>query len=175
MSSKIEPGKSYDERISRNGFRFTEQRRQVYDVLMGTRDHPTAVEVFMRVKTKLPSISLATVYNCLETLTECGLLKHVNHHREPSRYCPNLEDHAHLFCEKCGSVMDLSLLPNRQIENVCAVPSGIVISHCEISFRGVCAQCNASAQPPQAAQPAKAGSATKSGGSVRGKLTRGRV
>ncbi len=144
MSSKTEP-KSYDETISENGFRFTPQRRQVYDALMGKRDHPTAVEVFMRVKTKMPSISLATVYNCLETLTECGLVKHVHHHREPSRYCPNLAEHAHLFCEGCGSVIDLPLRPRRRTHDVWEVPSDVVISHQEVSFRGLCPKCSAKA------------------------------
>jgi Fe2+ or Zn2+ uptake regulation protein len=133
--------KSYDETISSRGFRFTAQRRQVYDALMGKRDHPTAVEVFLRAKNKMPSISLATVYNCLETLTECGLVKHVHHHREPSRYCPNLEEHAHLFCENCGSVTDLPLRPKRGMNDIWAVPADVVIAQQEVSFRGLCPKC----------------------------------
>ena len=135
--------KSYDETISEKGFRFTEQRRHVYDALMARRDHPTAVEVFMRVKTQMPSISLATVYNCLETLTECGLLRHVHYHREPSRYCPNLADHAHLFCERCGSVTDLPLRAKRRTAEVWEIPSDVVITQQEVSFRGLCPKCTA--------------------------------
>jgi Fur family peroxide stress response transcriptional regulator len=120
--------KSYDETISEKGFRFTEQRRAVYDALMGKRDHPTAVEVFIRVKGRMPSISLATVYNCLETLTDCGLVKAVNHDREPSRYCPNLAEHAHLFCDGCHGVLDVPLR-----------------SH-EVSFRGLCPKCAAASE-----------------------------
>src|SRR5438552_2501296 len=107
--SRADHSTSYDETISRNGLRFTEQRRHVYDVLIAKRDHPTAVEVFMRVQKKLTGISLATVYNCLETLTECGLVRMVNHDREPSRYCPNLEPHGHFFCDECGTVFDVPL------------------------------------------------------------------
>ena len=142
MRRKPEP-KSYDATISENGFRFTEQRRQVYDALMAQRDHPTAVEVFMRVKSKMNSISLATVYNCLETLTECGLVKHVHHDREPSRYCPNLEEHAHLFCESCGSVTDLPLRVKRRTADIWEVPVDVVISRHEVSFRGLCTKCAA--------------------------------
>ena len=40
---------SPDETIHGRGLRMTDQRRAVYDALMGKRDHPTAVEVFMRV------------------------------------------------------------------------------------------------------------------------------
>jgi len=64
--------KSCNETISQKGFRFTAQRREVYDALLLKRDHPTAVDVFLRVQKKLPGISLATVYNCLETLAEAG-------------------------------------------------------------------------------------------------------
>jgi len=138
--------KSYDETISARGFRFTEQRRHVYDALMARQDHPTAVEVFMRVKTAMPSISLATVYNCLETLTECGLVKHVHHHREPSRYCPNLAEHAHLFCEGCGSVTDLPLRARRQTKDIWELPTDIVVSQHEVSFRGLCCKCAALAE-----------------------------
>ncbi len=142
MNRKPEP-KSYGETISEKGFRFTEQRRQVHDALMTQRDHPTAVEVFMRVKTKMPSISLATVYNCLETLTECGLVKHVHHDREPSRYCPNLEEHAHLFCEHCRSVTDLPLRAKRRTHEIWQMPADVVISQQEVSFRGLCTSCAA--------------------------------
>lgn len=121
----------------------TDQRRAVYDALMGERDHPTAVEVFMRVKSRMPSISLATVYNCLETLTGCGLVKAVNHEREPSRYCPNLSEHAHLFCESCNGVMDVPLRARRRAEDVWDLPETVVISHREVSFRGLCPKCSA--------------------------------
>jgi Fe2+ or Zn2+ uptake regulation protein len=140
MIKKPEP-KSYDETISEKGFRFTEQRRAVYDALMDKRDHPTAVEVFMRVKGKVPSISLATVYNCLVTLTDCGLVKTVNHDRESARYCPNLDEHAHLFCEGCGGVTDIPLRAKKRAHDIWELPEDVTISHHEISFRGLCPKC----------------------------------
>ncbi len=132
---------SPDEHIHGHGLRMTDQRRAVYDALMGKRDHPTAVEVFMRVKTRMPTISLATVYNCLETLTGCGLVKTVNHDREPSRFCPNLKEHAHFFCERCGGVTDVPLRMRRRARDAWEVPGDIVISQHEVSFRGLCPKC----------------------------------
>jgi len=151
--TKKTPAQSYDERISEKGFRFTEQRRHVYDALMAKRDHPTAVEVFLRVKTRMSSISLATVYNCLETLTECGLVKHVHHHREPSRYCPNLAEHAHLICERCGSVTDLPLRMKRRTHEIWDLPSGIIVAQPEISFRGLCVKCARQKKPTRSLRP----------------------
>lgn len=138
---------SPDEHIHGKGLRMTDQRRAVYDALMLQRDHPTAVEVFMRVKTRMPSISLATVYNCLETLTGCGLVKAVNHEREPSRYCPNLEEHAHLFCESCGTVVDIPMRARKRPEDVWALPENAIVSQQEVSFRGFCPACAAKTAP----------------------------
>ncbi len=132
---------SPEDHIHGLGLRMTEQRRQVYDVLMDKRDHPSAVEVFMRVKAKMPSISLATVYNCLETLTSCGLVKMVSHEREPSRYCPNLQEHAHFFCESCSGVMDIPLQAKRHAHEIWQLPKNAAVSHHEVSFRGLCPKC----------------------------------
>jgi len=132
---------SPDETIHGRGFRMTDQRRAVYDALMTRRDHPTAVEVFMRVKGRMPSISLATVYNCLETLTDCGLVKSVNHDREPSRYCPNLEEHAHFFCTDCGAVADIPLRSKKQPRDIWDVPAEILIEQSDVAFRGLCPKC----------------------------------
>ena len=63
----------------------------------------------LRVKEKLPTISFATVYNCLETLVGCGLVKQVNLDRSPARYCPNLQPHAHFKCMESGEIHDLPI------------------------------------------------------------------
>ncbi|MEG2586361.1 MAG: transcriptional repressor, partial [Akkermansia sp.] len=67
------------------GLRLTRQRQEVYQTLLEQRDHPTAGEVYLRVRNKMPSISLATVYNCLDALVVHKLVKQVNFDREPSR------------------------------------------------------------------------------------------
>jgi Fur family transcriptional regulator, peroxide stress response regulator len=130
-----------DETIHGHGLRMTEQRRAVFDVLMGERDHPTAVEVFTRVRAKVQNISLATVYNCLDTLSGCGLVKTVTHEREPARYCPNLEEHAHFFCVSCGTVSDIPLRARKQPRDVWELPADLTISSHEVSFSGQCPKC----------------------------------
>ena len=75
------------ERLATSGFRFTPQRRCVYDVLRQTMDHPTAEEVFMRAKRVLPDISHATVYNCLDALVACSLVRKVQLEHGAARFC----------------------------------------------------------------------------------------
>ena len=132
---------AYDESIASGGFRLTRQRREVYEALLATRDHPSAVQIFNRVQQKMPTISLATVYNCLETLTQCGLVQQVNLDRGPSRYCPNTHHHAHFFCTQCGGVHDVDLPDASELSRIWRLPDDYVVNHYEFSLRGLCKQC----------------------------------
>ena len=124
------------------GLRMTKQRKLVYDVLLDKRDHPTATEVYIRSKERMSSISLATVYNCLETLSAAGLVKQVNVGRDASRFCPNLDPHAHFFCAKCEEVFDIGLKSNEEVESVWALPEGTQIDQMEVSMKGICTNCS---------------------------------
>lgn len=137
----------YEETISHSGHRLTPQRREVYNVLLAKRDHPNASEVFIRAKKHMPSISLATVYNCLETLVACGLAKQVNVEREASRYCANLEEHGHFICDSCGAVSDVPMAHQGSIADNFKIPPKFTVSHSEITLRGTCPACKT--QPAQ--------------------------
>jgi Fur family peroxide stress response transcriptional regulator len=129
-------------------FRLTKQRREVFEVLTAQRDHPTATEVFVRVKEKVPGISLATVYNCLETLTQSGLVRQVNLDRSPSRYCPNLKEHAHFHCESCGTISDIDIRDAAALAAALNVAPGSIIHRTEIALRGLCPTCATTAHAP---------------------------
>ena len=124
------------QKLADSGLRFTPQREVVYNVLVEKRDHPTADELYARVRAELPGISLATVYNCLEALVQCRAVRAVNFERGPTRYCPNLQPHAHFLDEKSGAAFDIDLPPEllRQVKAV--LPDGYDASSIEIIFRG---------------------------------------
>ncbi|MEM6911533.1 MAG: transcriptional repressor [Verrucomicrobiota bacterium] len=122
-------------------FRMTKQRREVFDTLMEKRSHPTASEVYDLVKQKVANISLATVYNCLETLTNAGLVRQVNFDRSPSRYCPNLTDHAHFHCDVCESVRDIPLRKGAAVTESWVFPRGTSLIEANMTFHGVCPDC----------------------------------
>jgi len=119
-----------------DGLRMTRQRREVYRVLMEHRDHPTANDVFLRVKQALPSISLATVYNCLEAMVQHGLVRQVNFERESSRFCPNLAEHGHFHDRLSGVIHDVDFKPGVQLADFLQLPPGAVITDVEITLRG---------------------------------------
>ncbi len=125
------------ERLATSGFRFTPQREQVYAVLLRKRDHPTAEEVFIRAKRQMPEISMATVYNCLDALVSCGLVRQLTLERGAARFCPNMREHGHFYCDKCGAVVDVPLPPSAGVE----LPRGFSAQRFEVTIHGRCAAC----------------------------------
>jgi Fur family peroxide stress response transcriptional regulator len=136
MKASVQTHDTLCAKLAGNGLRATRQREVVYSVILGKRDHPTADEIFSRVKARLPGISLATVYNCLETLVQCGLLRQVNFERESTRYCPNLSEHAHFHDESTGRIHDIELPAEATSRLRHLLPEGFEAASIELSFRG---------------------------------------
>jgi Fur family peroxide stress response transcriptional regulator len=127
-----------DNALEHSGQRATKQREHIYALLLEKRDHPTADEIYARAKSDMPSISLATVYNCLETLVETKLIRQVNFEREPTRYCPNLTQHAHFYCKESGEIIDIELSDALIQELKKALPDGFRAEHIDIAYDGAC-------------------------------------
>jgi Fur family transcriptional regulator, peroxide stress response regulator len=127
----------FSERLAESGFRFTPQREHVYAVLLEKRDHPTAEEVFIRAKQEMPDISMATVYNCLDALVQCGLVRQVTLQRGAARFCPNMREHCHFYCDTCASVFDIELPQG----NGMALPPGFRGERFDVTIHGRCPAC----------------------------------
>jgi Fur family transcriptional regulator, peroxide stress response regulator len=140
-SETIEDRTGLSEKLARGGFRVTPQRQHVYEVLLNHRDHPTAEEVFIRAKHGMPDISLATVYNCLDALVACEMVRQVNLDRAATRYCPNMSEHMHFYCDGCGQVFDVTWSA-RSPQAAVALPKGFHPAHVEVAIRGQCPACS---------------------------------
>ena len=135
---KMTPNARLSERLRNSGFRFTPQREHVYAVLLQKRDHPTAEEVFMRTKRAMPDISMATVYNCLDAMVQCGLVRQVTVERGAARFCPNMQEHCHFYCDNCQSVFDIALPPEAGV----ALPKGFTAQRYDVTIHGRCPACS---------------------------------
>ena len=136
MSTPSENSATLAKRLIDSGLRPTAQREVVFKVILEMRDHPTADEIFARVKSQMPTISLATVYNCLETLVQCQLIRQVNLERAPTRYCPNLHQHAHFHDETTGQIHDIDLPIELMAQLHDVLPAGFNASSIELTVRG---------------------------------------
>ncbi len=136
MNSTASSCSTFAKRLTASGLRPTPQREVVFKVILEKRDHPTADEIFARVKSQMPTISLATVYNCLETLVQCSLIRQVNLERAPTRYCPNLHQHAHFHDEATGQIHDVDLPAELMTQLHEVLPTGFDATSVELTFRG---------------------------------------
>src|SRR2546425_7144650 len=90
-----------------HGIAATHQRQIIYQSVMASRDHPTPELVYERVRREIPLVSLGTVYKCLHTFIELGILKVASLHHGSVRIDPNLQPHHHLVCKICGTMTDV--------------------------------------------------------------------
>jgi Fur family peroxide stress response transcriptional regulator len=127
-----------NEHLATSGFRFTPQREHVYAVLLQKRDHPTAEEVFIRAKREMPDISMATVYNCLDALVKCRLARQVTLERGAARFCPNMQEHCHFYCDHCQSVFDIGLPSGAGVP----LPKGFRAERYDVTIHGRCPACS---------------------------------
>src|SRR5882757_2894873 len=89
------------------GLKLTPQRIAIVRELAADESHPTAQELFDRLRPSLPTMSFATVYNTLDALSSAGLCAALALAPGPGRFDPNMVPHNHAVCDECGSVRDV--------------------------------------------------------------------
>lgn len=97
------------ELFAHHDIRCTKQREDIYAVLRASMTHPTAEELCREVRVMQPGLSLATVYNTLETFTKHGLCRRLGSASSvggASRYDADVSHHVHIVSES-GEVRDL--------------------------------------------------------------------
>ncbi|MBM4359422.1 MAG: transcriptional repressor [Deltaproteobacteria bacterium] len=120
-----------------NGLKVTPQRLAILRELAGDLTHPTAMDLFERLRPGMPTMSFATVYNTLAALTEQGLCVARALEVGPVRFDPNMTPHDHAVCDRCGLVVDL---PLPEAHAASALP-GFAVRVVERIYRGSCAAC----------------------------------
>ncbi len=126
--------------------RMTSQREIILEELRNTKSHPTAEELYLKVKRRLPRISLATVYRNLEKMVELGLIQKIATSGHQSRFDGNPNFHYHIRCIHCGKVDDLPIRPIKALENPENIEldgdlGGYKLVGFHLEFLGVCPEC----------------------------------
>ena len=94
-------------RCEESGFRMTEQRKLVAKALEESLDHPQVEELFSRVSSQDPKISIATVYRTVKLFEEAGILTKHEFKGGKARYEElNEGHHDHLIDVKSGEIIE---------------------------------------------------------------------
>lgn len=123
--------------------RMTMQRRAVLQVVQEARDHPTAMEIFERVRARYPHIAYSTVYTALNALVEAGLVRELRIGKHPTRYDGRTEHHHHALCDGCGRVVEVEVgLCTCQLDAIRS-ETGFQARQVHVEIRGLCPECRA--------------------------------
>jgi Fur family ferric uptake transcriptional regulator len=122
--------------------RNTRQRQVVLDELRHDCTHPTAGELYRRVRERMPRISLGTVYRNLEILQETGdAIRLSGCSGQEARYDGRPEPHLHFRCEQCERIRDLETVLPLVDDLVGSSLEGHVVSGYHVVLHGTCRDC----------------------------------
>jgi Fe2+ or Zn2+ uptake regulation protein len=90
-----------------HGINLSAQRLAVAQYILHTDEHPSAYEVWQRVRERFPLVSRATVYNTINLFVEKGLLRQLVLTEGRVVFDPKTEDHHHFIDEESGKIHDV--------------------------------------------------------------------
>lgn len=121
--------------------KFSGQRNAIKEFLMHTDTHPTADDIYIKIRESYPNISLGTVYRNLNFLLEQGEIIKIACDDKSVRYDGRLKPHYHAYCRICGRVTDILTDPMDHVNSLAAVHfNGIIEGHV-LLFHGICQNC----------------------------------
>ncbi|RMG23336.1 MAG: transcriptional repressor [Armatimonadetes bacterium] len=128
--------------LKQAGHRLTPQRLAICRALIESENHPTAAEIFERLRPAYPTMSLGTVYKTLRTLVELGAIQEIGDAGDGAEhYDVNLHPHVNLVCTLCNSVRDMDSAAIEQVADEVERNSGFRIRGARIVYYGVCPDC----------------------------------
>jgi Fe2+ or Zn2+ uptake regulation protein len=129
----------YDEAgiLREHGIKPSAHRVAVARYVLRTHDHPSADEVWTRVKRSFPLVSRGTVYNTLNLFVQKGLLRQYALTEGRVVFDPKVEAHHHFIDEKTGAIFDVpwDAVAVSDVERL-ARREGFEVSEYQVVIRG---------------------------------------
>lgn len=128
--------------INSTGRRMTPQRAMLLEIIQESSDHLDAEEIHRRARERGERLSLSTVYRTLGLLKQLDLVDELHlwdeHHHYESK---PPQEHSHLVCRRCGTVIELSWDVVERIKALAARQQDFRIERAQVDFVGLCAAC----------------------------------
>ena len=123
------------------GLKLTHQRLEVFRELALSEDHPSVETLFGRLKKKLPTLSMDTVYRTLSTMEKHGLVSRVQTVESQARFEVDMEKHHHAICRQCGEITDFIWSSFDEASLPDEIQTWGVINKKNATIYGLCTQC----------------------------------
>lgn len=129
------------EKFRRSGYTLTAQRRAVLDALERSEGHPSAEDIYLRVKTKNPRVALGTVYQALSVLEEIGVIGSKRWGESPTRYDLNTNPHLDIRCSACGAVSEVPGVECGDLQQLVQQNTSYEVRKATLVVEGICPSC----------------------------------
>jgi Fur family peroxide stress response transcriptional regulator len=128
--------------LRKQGYRVTPQRLSICKLILSSKDHPSAEQIYHEVKKTYPTISLATVYLTLDLLRNLGLVQELGFSDRSSRYDPNNSPHINIICPKCGKIYDYEAARVKKLWSQIVAETGLTPIRQRLDLYVLCDKCN---------------------------------
>jgi Fur family peroxide stress response transcriptional regulator len=139
-----DPQIRFDEMIAalkERDFRLTPQRVELIRLIAISEEHPSATQLYARIKRQFPTMSHATVYKTLSLLKDINQVLEIDL-RDDIHYDGNRpQPHPHLICIRCNSIIDAKTDLDPALIKKLEHASGYKVLRSQISFYGLCPDC----------------------------------
>jgi len=120
--------------------RQTQQLKVVWDAIKDETSHPTADQIYEKVRRTMPTISLGTVYRNLQKLVGEKKLKVLTLGRT-QRFDPMVDRHDHFICERCNRVYDIAVKSTEKVLSPSLPRQGFKVTAHQVTLYGICKSC----------------------------------
>src|SRR5574344_1907918 len=123
--------------------RYSKQREKIKEGLKKFCFHPTAEQLYSKLKPDNPALSLATVYRNLNELANRGEIKKIEGLSEQVHYDYNTSEHFHMICLRCKCITDLPPQMAESLKDVLKDLKNFEVKSYDIIVKGLCDKCKA--------------------------------
>jgi Fur family peroxide stress response transcriptional regulator len=139
-----DPDARFDQLIAalkESDFRLTPQRVELVRLIAASDGHPSAGQLYTKIKRQFPTMSQATVYKTLAMLKEMNQVLEIDLHGD-SHYDGNRpQPHPHLICMKCNKIIDAEVSLDQESLRILEQTTGYTVLRPQISLFGLCQDC----------------------------------
>jgi len=128
--------------LQQAGMRITPQRIAICELLAHSDEHPTATMIYDELKPQHHSLSLATVYNTLDTLVGLGVVNVLGSAGDDKvHYDADTEPHVNLACISCSQIIDIPSEHVTHLDSEITAASGYKLLGARVLYYGLCPDC----------------------------------
>jgi Fur family transcriptional regulator, ferric uptake regulator len=144
----------FGRKLKDRGYRMTEGRETVLDVLAGAKrgEHLSAEDIYMKAHQICPAVGLTSVYRTLDLLVQLSMVDKFDFGDGRARYelaegSSGVKHHHHLVCTGCGAILEYDDFLEEELKLVKRTEEGLskrygfkITGHV-VQFYGICKRC----------------------------------